>query len=387
MDEERTKPPAQPAATAGAAARAALATSTQHALRHAAGAAKLGLALTRRPGHVIVTGPDGRVRDTLLRAAESQVGAVRLVRGVAEEGHLDDLLRSLRDVGPGERVAGVVGAADRLSAASLARLHAGLDAGALERGEVRLVLLGSPALLRTLRDDRLRPLMAHVCLQLDVPAADAAALPAPERPAASAAPRRERSSSTRRLEVAGIAAAILVGIGLWISLHPGAPRSAQKPSAKVASQPETGMSPVVAPAEAPVVAHVDRPVPSVAPEQPVAAPPPDVPPPAVEAAAPPVVAPPAVEAAAPPPVEAPAPRAPRARTGLGLQVGAFARPENATRLAARLGSRFGRVEVTTITRGATTLHRVRIVGFASEAERRAVARRLAAEGLEPLPVR
>jgi cell division septation protein DedD len=394
MDDERTGPPPRPAATAGVAARAILASSKQQGLRHAAGAAKLGLALTRRPGHVIVTGPDGQVTEALVRAAESQVGALRIVRGTADEGRVDDLLRSLRDAGRGERVAGVVGDADRLSAASLARLHAGLDAGALERGDVRLVLVGSPALLQTLRDERLGPLMAHVCLQLDVPAADeSAAAPAPERRAPVAGRRGQGVFGIGRLEIAGITAVIVVGSALWAALRFGPPPSVPEPSATRIPQAEATVPTVAPPAEVPAVTPVDRPAPHVAPEPPATepAPPRVVVPAATEPAAPPATEPAAPQAAAPQVVATPAPhavapRAPRASTGFALQVGAFSRAENATRLAARLGRRFGRVEVTKTVRGATTLHRVRIVGFASDAARRVAARRLAAEGLEPILV-
>jgi len=140
---------------------------------------------------------------------------------------------------------------------------------------------------------------------------------------------------------------------------------------------------------APIPTQADQAIPSSPPtpkplEPEVVLQEPEVPTPAVtvEADQPPVD--PQAAAASPPIAELePSPMPP---SGLRLQVGAFADPANAAGLSARLGDRFGPVQVTATTRRGKTLHRVWLAGFETEAARREGARALAAEGVESFPV-
>lgn len=323
--------------------------------------------------------------ETLVTAMEAQLEGARVLRMSAPTLDVEGLLARLNEPSSGTPVVAILTDAERLPAGDLRRLHAALDAEAVARGSARLILVGGEALRHVIAHTNLVEFRAAMCLDLNVPPApDTPAIAGPERDASGASgpgggrviPRRWAAGLVG-LGLVAAAVAVWVGSGSGPRSAAVAPVAADVPEALPLEAPvPTIVEMVAAPEPADVEAAVERAPAAVEPE-PVA--PVDPEPAAVEPEPTPVAPPPASE---PTVVALAAPR-----PGLSLQVGSFANVENAERLAARLRPRFDGVEVSTTQRAGRTLHRVRVTGFASENDRLAAARRLAADGVESVPVR
>jgi hypothetical protein len=302
---------------------------------------------------------------------------------------------------------------------------------------VRMVLLGGPRLVTMLRRAEARKLATRVVAVVQAPTPPPrfgrraiALLPGPRALAAGlaglgflfwlVASRREQAPDTR------------------LVLAPMVAQAPQGPPPSVPRTQEQSLSPLPEPHDAvPPAPNLERPPSPPSPAAPVPAPTATIPAPAASAPTPsaPAAAIPAPAASvpasagptpehappAPPPTSAarlapsappaaarpapertPPPAAPtkqaatsapapppvaRPTAGRALQVGAFQSADAAEALRRRLAEQFADVRVSTVDRNGVTLHRVRVVGLASDTERAAAVAALRKAGYSPIEAR
>jgi hypothetical protein len=340
--------------------------------------AKLLLGIRTRPGHSLVIGKTAAEAADLFRAVAAQVDAYRRVtvdgrkldpdavlRSIAGNGHADgagaiEMRRALVEGARQARLPIVVTIADADSAdvQQLERLRQSLECMPDAIETMRIVLLGTQKLVEALAQPEVRALSTRIVSIVRVPQPEGE--PVRARPAAPlatplATPRAKRSRVGLLVGAVAVAAALIA----WVGLVP-LTRS---------TRPTVGDAPSPSPA---VVAE------AIVPAAPVLGPPdpltlePDLPPP-----------PKPLAAAAP----APAPEPVASNPEVALQVAAFTRFENARALLKQLGERFANVVIVPIERNDVKYFRVRVAGFANEAEREATAKALRAAGFAPIPVR
>jgi hypothetical protein len=382
-------------------------------------AAKLAGTLKSRPGHVIVVGETADDARDLFSSIEQRLGrGLRLTvagndidpeavvralweadgRTTASAGRPLGMMRVLAGEAAlaGRPIIVAVTDTDAAEAGTLERLRQMIESVPAAEEVVRIVLLGGPGLLDVLAKAEARAVSMRVVATIRVPASSAAAAAAtmPLTAPPMAVSRATRATPMRYL--APLVAIVLAVV--WL-------RSSGEDSSVTRETPATpeAAAPSVAPAvtEAPVIADVPAVASApVAPEvEPTPMPEPAAPsvlpapiaatPPAAAPAAP--VPPPTLDAApaAKPAATTPRPAAPATApcSGLALQVGAFSTEANAAELRRRLGDRFGATRVASVERDGRRYFRVRVEGFAREADRRAAAEALRAAGFSPVPVR
>jgi len=314
----------------------------------AAAVAELVAAVQTRPGHVIVIAQDAKAAAGLFSEAEAQLATHRAVRvrgreldgsaAVAalcadkeESGGLQALIEEARAAAL--PVVVVVAEADAAGADRLERLRQAVECVSDAAEVVRMVLLGGPRLLDTIRQPEARLLATRVAAVVRVPVETVT----PER----------RAAGGLRAGLAGLYthAVALVGVVVFATsmlapkiLRPRDHVAGASAPAVVAAAPSATRPPVPAPAANP---------------------------------------PPAPAAAAPP----------RPAHGPALQVGAFLSAASAEALRRQLAPRFGEAYVSNIDRDGATYHRVRFGGFASEADLHAAETALREAGYAPLRAR
>ena len=314
----------------------------------AAAVAELVAAVQTRPGHVIVIAQDAKAAAGLFSEAEAQLATHRAVRvrgreldgsaAVAalcadkeESGGLQALIEEARAAAL--PVVVVVAEADAAGADRLERLRQAVECVSDAAEVVRMVLLGSPRLLDTIRRPEARLLAMRVAAVVRVPVETVT----PER----------RAAGGLRAGLAGLYthAVALVGVVVFATsmlapkiLRPRDHVAGASAPAVVAAAPSATRPPVPAPAANP---------------------------------------PPAPAAAAPP----------RLAHGPALQVGAFLSAASAEALRRQLAPRFGEAYVSNIDRDGATYHRVRFGGFASEADLHAAETALREAGYAPVRAR
>ncbi len=314
----------------------------------AAAVAELVAAVQTRPGHVIVIAQDAKAAAGLFSEAEAQLATHRAVRvrgreldgsaAVAalcadkeESGGLQALIEEARAAAL--PVVVVVAEADAAGADRLERLRQAVECVSDAAEVVRMVLLGSPRLLDTIRRPEARLLATRVAAVVRVPVETVT----PER----------RAAGGLRAGLAGLYthAVALVGVVVFATsmlapkiLRPRDHVAGASAPAVVAAAPSATRPPVPAPAANP---------------------------------------PPAPAAAAPP----------RPAHGPALQVGAFLSAASAEALRRQLAPRFGEAYVSNIDRDGATYHRVRFGGFASEADLHAAETALREAGYAPVRAR
>jgi hypothetical protein len=336
---------------------------------------RLETAFTPRPGHIVVTGPTADAAALLVARLETEIAASRLVwvngRGLdaarlrqilagdgVPAGPLHAVVRHLLAAARHEQrpLVLVVRDADTLDAARLEWLRVTLECAPDAADLVRLVLVGGPALLDTLRRPEARALATRVTNRFSSPP-DAVRV----RVAPPVRPRRLATS-------AALGAAVSIGVALltlWVRDRPAPPTptppstAAAAPAVPAPSEARVAPPPPVA-TTAPEIAPVPRPVdaPSRTADRPATA-----------------------------PNRATSPARVTSRGTTRLQVGAFRDPANAEALRRTLAARFAHVTVSTVTRGGVTFHRVRLDGFADEAAVQAALAALRRNGLQPIRVR
>lgn len=319
--------------------------------------AKLVAALRDRPGHVVVVGETAGDAAALFDEVAPEVIAHRTVRvdgraldpaaavatlwtdgggtgraWVRQRAGLAALVDGARAAGRPIVVA--VADADAADAVRLERVRQALECSPEATEVVRIVLLGGPGLVETLRRREARSFATRV---VAVVRTTSAGEPTP------AQHRHRTRRAARYAEAAGLAA-----VGMLVAWMVGTP---------AAHRPPAPLPPPAIPA-APATPRDVPPPPAVA-ERVDLVPAPD----------------PAMES----------PPEPAARTNdRALQVGAFVRPENAEALRRRLAERFDDVYVSAVERAGTTYHRVRVGGFASDDDRALAAAALRASGYAPI---
>ncbi len=320
----------------------------------AAAVAELVAAVQTRPGHVIVIAQDAKAAAGLFSEAEAQLATHRAVRvrgreldgsaAVAalcadkeESGGLQALIEEARAAAL--PVVVVVAEADAAGADRLERLRQAVECVSDAAEVVRMVLLGSPRLLDTIRRPEARLLATRVAAVVRVPVETVT----PER----------RAAGGLRAGLAGLYTHAVALVGVVVFATSMLAPKILRPRDHVAG------------ASAPAV---------------VAA--------APSATRPPVPAtnPPPAPAANPPPAPAAA-APPRLAHGPALQVGAFLSAASAEALRRQLAPRFGEAYVSNIDRDGATYHRVRFGGFASEADLHAAETALREAGYAPVRAR
>jgi cell division septation protein DedD len=347
---------------------------------------RLVSALRTRPGHVLVTGNDPSAVERLFARVEEQLATCRRVRvsgrdldpiavvlalwgAVSAESSITARAMMQALVGAArlmeQPILVTVTNAEDAGADALARLQQTLECVPAAEEFVRLALLGGPRLQEVLREPAVRDLATRIVVAVRVPG-EHATDETVSVPIDLTTPARNPAG----VIVALAALALVAGWLAW--QRPTTPVPREEPAA-VAQSP----APTAAPA--PEVAAEPS-------EPPAAAPVPDV----VPEAAPANEPTPAAPVPAPSPIAAPQPAlqpelAPQ--PGTALQVAAYRTRMAAEALRVKLGDRFGAVSITTVERDGTTYHRVRVGGFASEADLGAAAAALRAAGYAPMRVR
>lgn len=340
------------------------------ATSRAAAVAKLVAAVQTHPGDVLVIGKDAKAAAGLFDEAETHLATYRGVRmrGGALDGNaaLAALCADKERNGSPEAwqrsamqalidearaaalpVVVVVAEADAAGADRLERFRAVVECVTDATQVVRMVLLGGPRLMRTVRRKEARSRATRVAAVVHVP--DATVTPA------------RRALGRSPSGVAGRAAALggLVVLAFWML----------GPKVRPTRDPVTGppATPLVTPPQG-----MSDPAPSPARPQ------------ASRAAAPSATSLPVPKLAASPPPTLTASRSPRRAHGPALQVGAFLSAASAEGLRQRLGKQFGEAYVSSFERSGSTYHRVRLGGFGSEADLRAAETALRKAGYAPI---
>jgi cell division septation protein DedD len=328
----------------------------------AAAVAELVAAVQTRPGHVVVIAQDAKAAAGLFSEAEAQLATHRAVRvrgreldgsaAVAalcadkeESGGLQALIEEARAAAL--PVVVVVAEADAAGADRLERLRQAVECVSDAAEVVRMVLLGGPRLLDTIRQPEARLLATRVAAVVRVPVETVT----PER----------RAAGGLRAGLAGLYthAVALVGVVVF----------ATSMLAPKILRPRDHVAGASAPAVVAAAPSATRP------PVPAANPPPA-----------PAANPPPAPAANPPPAPAAA-APPRPAHGPALQVGAFLSAASAEALRRQLAPRFGEAYVSNIDRDGATYHRVRFGGFASEADLHAAETALREAGYAPVRAR
>jgi len=310
----------------------------------AAAVGKLVAAVQTRPGHVIVIAEDAKAAAGLFTEAEARLATHRTVsvRGRALDGSaavaalcadkeqsgspraaMQALIEEARAAAL--PVVVVVAEADAAGADRLERFRQAVECVSDAAEVVRMVLLGGPRLLDTIRRPEARLLATRVAAVVRVPVETVT----PEKEAAGGLRAGLAGLYTHAVALIGV-----VVLAAWML----APKIL-RPRDHVAGAPA----------------------------------------PAALAAAP---------NATRPPVPAPAAAAPpRPAHGPALQVGAFLSAASAEALRQQLAPRFGDAYVSNVDRDGATYHRVRFGGFTSEADLRAAETALREAGYAPLRAR
>jgi hypothetical protein len=320
------------------------------AASRAAAVAKLVAAVQKTPGDVIVIGKDAQAAAGLFDEAEAYLATYRgiRVRGRALDG--DAAVAALcadkePSVGPGAGqraamqalvdearavalpVVVVVAEADKVGADRLERFRQAVECVTGAAEVVRIVFLGGPRLMKIVRRHEARSLGTRVAAVVRVPGA-------------TVAPQRKALGRLPAGRAGRWAGAVALGGGVVLAAWMLAPRIVP-PRTHVAGPPPTS----------------------------------------------PVPEPPATRPPAPAAVTSPPRPAPRPARGPVLQVGAFLSAASAETLSQRLAPQFDDVYVSTIDRSGSTYHRVRLGGFASEADLRAAETALRKAGYAPVRAR
>lgn len=271
--------------------------------------------------------------------------------------------------------------ADRATAEQLDRLRLALEFAPDALGTVKLVLLGTTSLERTLSMSGARSLASRISARVQAP---------------SRARRSHRNVLPARvaaLTVAAVASValmmplltgrLLVDAGSGDGVAPVGARAGKRTDAPVAAKPlgrtrggaesDVGRTSVPPGAPAPAVpaTRAPRAAPVVASAAPVATP----------------ATAPASSTAATPKVAASASAATPAAAMYALQVGAFRSAVNASRVERRLAESFAGVVVSRFERDGTVYHRVRVGGLADMPAAERAAAQLAEMGFDPLRIR
>ncbi|MGH7894578.1 MAG: SPOR domain-containing protein, partial [Candidatus Binatia bacterium] len=319
--------------------------------------AKLLMALHTRPGHILVVAEDASRADALFRRVVKDVAFYRCVtvdgrsldpdavvqalKGVQEKASTFRRLAIMQALVDEARAASlpiavVVARADLADARSLESLRQNVECVRDASEVVRLVLLGGPRLMGTLRQPDARALATRIVATVSLPG------PRSTQPGASEPIPHRRGRGWPTAIGLGVVAAAAVWMGLqWND----ASRSIDTASAPVAATTGTD---VVAPLPPESGAETAAPVAQV--EEDVQPPPPA---PVVAEDTAPIEPPPAEP---PPPAASPSPVSP----GLALQVGSFLRPQNAEALQRELGARYRDVYISIVERDGRSYHRVRV---------------------------
>ena len=314
----------------------------------AAAVGKLVAAVQTRPGHVIVIAQDAKAAAGLFSEAEARLATHRAVRvrgraldgsaAVAalcadkeESGGLQALIEEARAAAL--PVVVVVAEADAAGADRLERLRQAVECVSDAAEVVRMVLLGGPRLLDTIRRPEARLLATRVAAVVRVPLETVT----PER----------RAAGGLRAGLAGLYTHAVALVGVVVFAASMLAPKILRPRDHVAGAPA----------------------------------------PAVVAAAPSATRPPVPAPAANPPPAPAAAAPPRPAHGPALQVGAFLSAASAEALRQQLAPRFGKAYVSDIDRDGATYHRVRFGGFASEADLHAAETALREAGYAPVRAR
>lgn len=343
------------------------------ATSRAAAVAKVVAAVQTHPGHVLVIGKNAKAAAGLFDEAEAHLATYRgvRVRGSALDGNAAvaalcadkeqngspgawqrSAMQALIDEARASAlpVVVVVAEADKAGAGELERFREVVECVSDATDVVRMVLLGGPRLLRTVRRSEAWSPATRVATVVHVPDATGRGLgPWP----GGVAGRYARAAA-----LGGVV--VLAALTLGPKLFP--PR-------------DDGLGPPVTPP----VAEAEGPLqlaPLVAlPEAHEAAP-------ATAPSTPSLPVP--KRAASPPPTRTASVSRPSPARGPALQIGAFLSAASAEALRQRLGGRFGDAYVSTFERSGSTYHRVRLGGFASEADLRVAETALRKAGYAPI---
>jgi hypothetical protein len=357
--------------------------------------AKLAAALGPRAGHVVVTAPTQKGAEALVWQVETEIVAYRvfwvngrmldapsLLRTLGAEdptaeslpAAVTSLLAKARSVG--RPIVILVADADAASADALEELRLLAECSPDGTQFLRLVLIGKPSLMQTLRRREARALATRVTSLIAI-SDETFTAPLPLTTALVTEPGhipdpQTRWPRTRRILTAGALGGIAAA--LVMALVPLADAPAPPLPAPGAAEPVT-VEPVAAEtAPAPPAAEI----PAAAVEPPPAAPAVLSEPPRARE----------VEPEPPPPPRAIVhPSSPAAPHLQSVQVGAFRDPARAARLRETLAPRFDWVVITQIERGGALFHRVRIEGLPTVSAARTAMQTLRAAGYEPILVR
>jgi cell division septation protein DedD len=339
------------------------------ATSRAAAVAKVVAAVQTHPGHVVVIGKNAEVAAGLFDEAEAHLATYRgiRVRGPALDGNAAvaalcadkehngspgawqrSAMQALIDEARAAAlpVVVVVAEADAAGARQLERFREVVECVSDASDVVRMVLLGGPRLMATVRRSEARSPATRAAAVVHVP--DATGAPA----------RRGLAGRYARAAALG-GVVMLAALTLGPKLFPPRDHATGPPVTPPVAEPEAPLE--LAPLQAPPEAH--EAAPATAPSTP-SLPVPE-------------------RAASPPPTRAASVSRPPAR-GPALQVGAFLSAASAEALRQRLGGQFGDAYVSTFERSGSTYHRVRLGGFASEADLRVAETALRKAGYAPI---
>jgi cell division septation protein DedD len=346
------------------------------ATSRAAAVAKLVAAVQTHPGHVVVVGKDAKAAAGLFDEAEAHLATYRgvRVRGRALDGNAavaalcadkehngspEASQRSAMQALIGEARAAalpvvvVVAEADAAGAGELERFREVVECVSDATDVVRMVLLGGPRLIHTVRRSEARSPATRVAAVVHVPDATGA----PGRRGLGRWPTGVAGRYARAAALGGV-----VMLAAW-TLGP-----------KLLPPRDDGTGPPVTPPVAEPGGPLEL-VPLLAPSEAHEAAP---------ATAPSTPSLPAPKRAASPPPARTASTSPRPERGPALQVGAFLSAASAEALRQRLGGQFADAYVSTVERSGSTYHRVRLGRFASEADLRAAETALRKAGYAPI---
>jgi cell division septation protein DedD len=340
--------------------------------------ARLAVALGPRTGHVVVTAATAQEACALMWRVETEIVAYRafwvsgrtldaahILRVLAtDEPMAESLLAAVRTLlvkarGVGRPVVIIVSDADAAAVHELEQLRFLAECTPEAPELLRLVLLGSPTLLETLRRPEARALATRISSLVAAPQETVSA-PLPHTGHLMSESLALPAAGARRPRAWRIAASGLLGCAVAAALLPLFMPGDEPTPVSIAAEPATTPPATAAPP------MVETPVESPAPPAAVVAPAPANPPP-----------PRAI-------IHRPPGAAPRLRS---LQVGAFRDLARATALRDQLARSFEWVMVTDVERDGVVLHRVRVEGLASQAAVDAALAELRRAGHRPILVR
>jgi len=356
------------------------------ATSRAAAVAKLVAAVQTHPGHIVVIGKDAKAAAGLFDEAEAHLATYRGVRmrgraldgsaAVAalcadreQNGSSGAWQRSAMQALIGEARAAalpvvvVVAEADAAGAGQLERFREAVECVSDATDVVRMVLLGGPRLMGTVRRSAARSPAPRVAAVIHVPEAVA--------PGRRALGRALTGLAGRYVSAAALGGVVVLAAWmLGAKVLPLGDHAAGRPAAPLVTKPEGPAAPAVIARHA-ITTPAPPPRPSETHE-------------AALPAAPSATSHPMPGPAASPPPTRTAGVSPRSVHGPALQVGAFLSAASAEALRQRLGGRFADAHVSTVERSGSTYHRVRVGRFASEADLRATETALRKAGYAPI---